>query len=694
MICAEDELGLGNSHDGIIVLPDQTEVGTRASDIYQVERDTVFEIGLTPNRVDAASHIGVARDLAAYLKQNSETELNLPSVEEFKIDHTDNPVKVVVENQEACPRYSGITVSGIDVKESPVWLKNKLKAIGLNPINNVVDITNFILHESGQPLHAFDMAEISGKKVVVKTMPDQTPFTTLDEEERKLSSEDLMICNEKEGMCIAGVFGGIKSGVTEDTKDVFIESAYFNPVWVRKTAKRHTLSTDSSFRFERGTDPNNTLYALKRAAILIKELAGGQISSGIVDIYPDPIRDFEIELNYSNVHRLIGKDITPEKIKSILTALDIKILHESNDGLQVAVPPYRVDVQREADLVEEILRIYGYNNVEVPEQIHSNLSYTAKPDEESLTNQISDFLTANGFNEIMCNSLTKSSYYDKLNTYPADHLAMILNPLSSDLDSMRQTLLFGGLETVLYNRNRQQNELKLYEFGNVYFKNPENKSENPLDKYSEFKKLSLTISGNKEPINWNNPKSEKADFYYIKSIISRLLCSLGINESLLQSQESNNELFSYGMGYTINNNLLAEFGSVHDDILEQFEIETDVFYADINWQVLLNEVKKVQIKHRELPKFPEVRRDLALLLDKETKFEDVKNLAYKTEKKLLKNVTLFDVYQGKNIEEGKKSYGVGFVLQDENKTLTDKQIDKVMKNLQKQYEEKLSASIR
>ena len=692
MICAEDEIGLGNSHDGIMVLDENAEIGQAAKEYFEIEDDIVFEIGLTPNRIDGASHIGVARDIAAYFSQEKKTEYSMPSVEDFKTDNTDNHISVKIENQDACKRYAGVTVSGIEIKESPDWLKNRLKAIGLSPINNVVDITNFVLHETGQPLHAFDADMIKGKQVIVKTLEKGSKFITLDEQERELNENDLMICNQEEGMCIAGVFGGAKSGVTEKTTSIFLESAYFDSVYVRKTSKRHILQTDSSFRFERGVDPNNTVYALKRAALLVKELAGGNISSEIIDVYPNPISDHRVNVTYKNIDRLIGKQIPHDKIKNILLSLEIKIVEETDESLVLDVPPYRVDVTREADVIEEILRIYGYNNIEVTTDVKSTISYAPKPDRNKWKNTISDLLSNIGFNEAMSNSLTKSSYYQNSESYKAENTVKILNPLSSDLDALRQTLLFGGLEAVIYNENRKNSDLKLYEFGNCYFINPENKDENTLNKYYEENHLALFISGNKNNINWNT-KAEKSDFYNIKSFAEQVLTRLAYSIDKLNVEEISNDIFDYGLNYNSGNKTLVSFGLVSGKLRKAFDLDKEVFYADFNWDILMNRLPKTK-QFQPISKFPEVSRDLALLVNKSVKFSQIKELAFKTERKLLKKVSIFDIYEGEKLGEDKKSYAVNFILQDEFKTLKDKQIDKIMNSLIKVYEKELNAKLR
>ncbi|MCD4833924.1 MAG: phenylalanine--tRNA ligase subunit beta, partial [Bacteroidales bacterium] len=692
MICAEDEIGLGTSHDGIMVLDDSAKIGIPAKEYFNIETNTVFEIGLTPNRIDGASHIGTARDLAAYLSQTKKTELIKPSVDDFKVDNNNLPIEIIVEDKKACPRYTGVTVSNVKVKTSPEWLQNRLKAIGLKPINNLVDISNFVLHETGQPLHFFDADIIEGNKVIIKTLYRGTLFTTLDEEKRELSSDDLMICDEKNGMCIAGVFGGISSGVTENTKNIFIESAHFNSVYVRKTAKRHDLHTDASFRFERGSDPNITVYALKRAALLIKEIAGGEISSEIVDIYPELVANYKVELTFKNLKRLIGKEIEKEKVKNILKSLDIKIVKEDDEKLSLEVPTYRVDVLREADVIEEVLRIYGYNNVEISDHVNSSLSYSPKPDKEKIQNTISDILSAKGFNEIMCNSLTKADYYNNLESYKPANLVKIFNPLSIDLNVMRQTLLFGGLESIMYNQNRRNPDLKLYEFGNCYYlKNSE--SENLLKKYNEEQHLAIFITGNKTEENWIT-KVEPTSFFLLKTYVENILEKLGFDLNQVKSEEVSSDLFVEGLSYQYNKNQLVNFGILNKKLTKAFDIDTKVYFAEFSWDTVLKLSAKNSIRYTEIPKYPEVRRDLALLLNKEVKFADIKELAYKSERKFLKKVSLFDVFEGEKLGVNKKSYAVSFILQDENKTLTDKQIDKIMNSFIRVFEKELGAQIR
>jgi len=696
MICAEDEIGIGTSHEGIIVLPNDAIPGTPAKEYYKIETDVVFEIDLTPNRADATSHFGVARDLAAYFSiRDKAIHLIKPSVENFKVQNQSLTIPVIIENTEACKRYSAVTISGVKIKESPQWLQNYLKAIGIRPINNVVDITNFVLYEIGQPLHAFDADKIKGGKVIVKNLPEGTTFITLDGVERKLSAEDLMICNVEEPMCIGGVFGGLNSGVTETTQNIFIESAYFNPVSIRKTARRHGLNTDASFRFERGCDPENTIYALKRCALLIQEIAGGEISSEIIDVYPKPIRPAEVRLLYEKIDNLIGEKIERSVINTILRALEIRIIEMNEEGYYLRIPLYRVDVQRDVDVIEDILRIYGYNRVEITERIVSTLSHWKKPDTFKLQNIISEQLTSQGFNEVVNNSLTKSSYYVPLYSFPLENCVKILNPLSSDLSVMRQTMLFGGLENIIYNIHRQNFDLKFYEFGNCYFYFPQNKRENDiLSPYREEFHLALWLTGNKHSQSWTMPQ-EKTTVFELKAYIENIFLRLGIKRRQLHVQEFSDDLLSKALVYlNEKGKKIGIFGIVHSNVLKKFDIEQEVYYADLDWNLLLALIKNHKISFTEIPKFPEVRRDLALLLDKNINFSEIEKIAYETERKLLKRVQLFDVYEGENIAPGKKSYAVSFILQDETKTLTDDQIDAIMKKLMKNFAEKLGAQLR
>jgi phenylalanyl-tRNA synthetase beta chain len=696
MICAEDEIGIGTSHNGIIVLPDDAVVGTPAKEYYKVKSDWVLEVDITPNRVDAASHFGVARELAAYLAQAGKPcKLIKPSVEDFAIDKKEGGIEVIVENREACPRYSGLTMRGITVKESPDWLKNKLQLIGLRPINNIVDITNFILHETGHPMHAFDAAQIKGNEVVVRTLPEGTKFVTLDEQERTLSANDLMICNAEEGMCIAGVFGGLDSGVTENTKDLFLESAYFHPTWVRKTARKHGLNTDASFRFERGADPNNTVYVLKRAALLVKELAGGKIEGEIRDIYPEPIERQEVTLSYQKTNSLIGKTIPRETIKSILYSLETEITHENEDTLTLRIPTYRVDVTRDVDVIEDILRIYGYNNVEISDSLKTSLSYQTPTDRKhKLQTLISEQLSANGFGEIMNNSLTRKSYYEPLETYPASRCVTLINPLSSDLGVMRQTLLFGGLESIAYNRNRKQGDLRFYEFGNCYCYDADKKKDDEiLAEYAEETRIGLWICGKRTHKSWAVAEAQSSVFE-LKAHLENILKRLGIGREQLVLEPVQNDIFSTGMTIRTSRHTLGTFGIVSSKINSLFDIDTEVYFAEMNWDVLMKETEKHSVKFTDINRFPAVSRDLALLIDKNISFAQIEQIALKSEKKILKQVSLFDVYEGGNLPEGKKSYAVNFLLQDEEKTLNDKQIDAVMQKIQHHLEKELGAQLR
>jgi len=684
MICGEDELGLGDVTDGIMVLPDKLEVGTLASDYFNIENDTVLEIGLTPNRSDAMGHIGVARDLKAVLNhRGSELEICLPKVDDFKVDNTDVSISVEVEDPELCPRYSGVSISGIKISESPDWLQNRLKSIGLEPINNVVDITNYVLHETGQPLHAFDTEKINGNKVIVRKSKNNTKFTTLDELERELSSEDLMICNEKEEMCLAGVFGGSDSGVSNSTNSIFLESAYFNPVSVRRTSKRHGLNTDSSFRFERGCDPNNTVYALKRAALLIKEVAGGEISSEIVDVYPNPISDFRVELNYQKMDSLIGERIEREVVKSILQDLEIKIVSQSENGLSLDVPLYRADVQREVDVIEEILRIYGFNTVSIPKKLNTSIQCSEGVNLEGVRNIISDLLSSNGYSEIMNNSLTKGDYTNLIKELNSEENITLLNPLSQDLNVMRQSLLFSGLENISYNINRKNQDLKLYEFGKTYHKIEE--------EYTEEQHLMLLLIGKVKSDNWKYVNT-KIDFFNLKEKVEHILSRLGITK--LKSEEISNYGFSQALMYKYKKERLVCFGKVDKKIAKKFGLKQEVFYADFNWDLILKLVLNTKIKYSEVSKFPSVKRDLSLLIDKNISFKQLNQIAKETEKNILKSVTLFDVYEGDNLPKGKKSYALSFLLEDKTKTLTDKYIDKVMSKLILSYENKVGAEVR
>ena len=695
MLCAEDELGIGSSHEGIMELPADAPVGMAAREYLRVEDDYLIEIGLTPNRVDAASHIGVARDLAAYLRSRGErTEVKWPDVSAFAVDNHDLPVAIRVENHEACPRYVGVTVSGCKIGPSPEWMQNCLRAAGINPKNNLVDITNFVLFELGQPLHAFDAAKIEGREVVVRTCAEGTPFVTLDGVERKLTDKDLMICSAERPMCIAGVFGGLDSGISETTTDVFIESAYFNPVWVRKTAKRFGLNTDSSFRFERGIDPNLQVYAAKRAALLMKELAGGTISSEITDICPVPAADFVFDVSFARINALIGKEIPQQTVRTILAALEVKILSEHEGRLTVAVPPYRVDVQREADLIEDILRIYGYNNVEIPARVRSTLSYAPKPDRNRLVNLAADFLTDNGFTEIMSNSLTKGAYYEGLAACPPERCVRIINPLSADLNVMRQTLLFNMLEAVCLNINHKNGDLKLYEFGNCYFYDEAKRTEeNHLAAYSEEYRLAIAVTGVTTPQSWNT-KPAKASFFTLRAVAEKLLRRFGIDIYALKSEPAQSGLFAEGLTMSLNGKELLQIGVVSGKLRRLTDVKQEVYYLEMNFDALVRSTKKHRIAAEELSKFPEVKRDLALLVDRDVTFAALRSVALATERKLLKNVSLFDVYEGDKLPEGKKSYALSFILEDKTRTLDDKTIERVMANLTRQFEQQCGAQVR
>lgn len=694
MLCAEDELGIGASHDGIMELDQEAIPGTPAMEYLRLTDDYRLGIGLTPNRIDAGSHYGVARDLYAYLRsQGREAELVLPSVEDFKVDNTSRVTKVRVENTEAAPRYAGVNISGVKVAPSPQWLQNALRAIGINPKNNVVDVTNYVLHELCQPLHSFDADKIEGNEVVVRTCPEGTKFRTLDGVERTLSDRDLMICDSQKPMCIAGVFGGEHSGVSESTINVFLESAYFNPVWVRKTAKRHALSTDASFRFERGIDPNITVYALKRAAMLIKELAGGEITSEITDLYPAPVAPFAIDITFDYIDNLIGKKIGNDTICEILRDLGIEIVSKSEEGLSVLVPAYRVDVQRPADLVEEILRIYGYNNVEIPEHVNSTLSYEQKPNRDKLRNMVSDMLSACGFAEVMNNSLSKSSYYENSEAFPAANCVKIMNPLSADLGVMRQTLLYGLLEVVSLNVNHKAQSVKIYEFGNTYSYAPERKEEGGLTPYSEGSRLAVAISGAQTTQSWNS-KATASDFFSLKAVAEKILRRFGMDIYQLRSEPLVNELYSEGLSLKAGNKELLQIATVSPKVRKMFDLKGEVYYLDIDFDTLLKYTRKHKVTAHELAKFPAVKRDLALLVDSGVSYAELRQIAFQTEKKLLRDVTLFDVYTGDKLEAGKKSYALGFILQDESRTLDDKTIDNTMNRLIDAFAKKAGATIR
>ena len=697
MICAEDEIGIGTDHSGIIVLPAEAVVGTPAKEYYNVKSDFVLEVDITPNRVDATSHYGVARDLAAYLKQAGKSaQLKAPSVEAFQIDDPTAGISVEVQNTEACLRYSGVTIQGVTVKESPEWMQNRLRAIGLRPINNVVDVTNFILHELGQPLHSFDAGKIKGNHVIVKTEPAGTKFVTLDGVERTLTDRDLMICNTEEPMCIGGVFGGLDSGVTEQTTDVFLESACFHPTWIRKTARRFGLNTDASFRFERGLDPNQTIYVLKRAALLIQELAGGRITGEIQDVYPKVYEPYRVSVTYQKINSLIGKEIPVETVKSIVESLEMKIVAEDEAGLTLDVPMYRIDVQRDVDVIEDILRIYGYNNVEFSEHVKSNLSYKTPTDRSwELQNLISEQLCGCGFNEILNNSLTRSAYYNELSTYPVSHCVMLMNPLSADLNCMRQTLLFGGLESAEHNMKRKNGNIRFYEFGNCYDYNIDNKREGEtLGEFSEEYRLGIWLAGNRVENSWAHP-NEKTSVYELKAYVENILVRLGVEMRKVIFGNLSNDLYSAGLTITTGaGRQLGTLGIVQKKICKALDIDTEVYYAELSWTQLMKEIKKSKVSFSELSKFPAMKRDLALLLDKGVQFAEIVKIARESERKLLKDVELFDVYEGKNLPAGKKSYAVSFYLQDETKTLNDKQIEAIMKKIQSGLEQKLGAQLR
>ena len=692
MICAEDEIGVGTSHDGIIVLPEDAVVGTPAAEYYHLESDWLIEVDITANRADGLSHWGVARDLYAWLKSNGyETKMHRPDCSAFKVDNHDLPIEVVIENQEACKRYACVSVTDCEVKESPEWLKNKLTTVGLRPINNIVDITNYIMMAYGQPLHTFDADMVKGHKIVVKTMPEGTPFQTLDGEEHKLSDRDLAICNAEDPMCIAGVFGGKGSGTYETTKNVVLESAYFHPTWIRKSARRHGLSTDASFRFERGVDPNGTIYALKQAAILCQELAGGKVSMEVCDVYPEPMKNAVVELNYEYVHNLVGKVIPVETIKAICESLEMKVLGETSEALTLEIPAYRVDVQRPCDVVEDILRIYGYNNVEIPTQLKGSLVIKGDEDQKhKLANLVSEQLVGEGFNEILNNSLTKAAYYGE-----NDKLVRIMNPLSSDLNVMRQTLLFGGLESIQHNVNRKRQNLRFFEFGNVYTFDPEKQNDDdPMQAYKEQYHAALWLTGKRVEGSWAHV-NEDSNFYELSAYVENILRRIGVKPGMIVRKKSENPIFSAGM--SIENRggkLLIEMGIISKKLLKQFDLSAPVYYAELNWTALMKVIKKNEVLYTEVPKFPAVSRDLALLVDNSVEFAQIEQIARQTEKKLLKKVELFDVYEGDKLPAGKKSYAVNFILQDEEKTMGDKQIDAIMQKLIANIKKQLNAELR
>ena len=697
MICAEDEIGVGTSHDGIIVLPEDAPVGQPAAEYYHLESDWVIEIDITANRSDALSHWGVARDLYAWLKRNGyNTSLHRPDCSEFTVDNTNLPIDVEIENTEACKRYACVSITGCEVKESPEWLQDKLKVNGLRPINNIVDITNYVMMAYGQPMHCFDADMVKGNKIVVRTQPEGTKFVTLDGEEHTLGEHDLSICNAEEPMCIAGIFGGKGSGTYDTTTNVVLESAYFHPTWIRKSARRHGLSTDASYRFERGIDPNGIIYALKQAAILCKQLAGGKVSMEIKDVYPTPIADARVQLDYEYVDRLIGKKIGNDMIRSIVESLDMKVISETDTGLELDVPAYRVDVQRPCDVVEDILRIYGYNNVEIPTQLKSSLTILGDEDKAyHHQNVISEQLVGCGFREILNNSLTKTAYYTELNHYTEDTTVKVMNPLSSDLGVMRQTLLFGGLESVCRNVNHKMPNLRFFEFGNCYHFSPEkNNDEDPIKAYTEEMHLGMWLTGKRVEGSWAHA-DEQSNFYELKAYVMNIFTRLGVNPGIVVAEKSDNNVFGKALALKARSGkLLCEMGTVSHKLLKKMDIDQDVFYADINWYNIMRAIKKNETLYHDISKFPSVSRDLALLIDKNVEFEQIEQIARQTEKKLLKSVELFDVYEGKNLPEGKKSYAVNFILQDETKTLNDKQIEAIMTKLINNLKQKLGAELR
>ena len=699
MICAEDEIGVGVSHDGIIVLPADTPVGLPAAEYYKVETDHVLEVDITPNRVDATSHYGVARDLAAYLQQRgTPVALQRPSTEGFGMDDPSPAIVIESVDSEGCPRYSGLTIRGVTVRESPEWLRRRLTAIGLRPINNVVDVTNYVLHELGQPLHAFDAAKIAGGRIQVRTMPAGTPFTTLDGIERTLTADDLMICDAEKPMCIGGVFGGLDSGVTASTTDVFLESACFNPTWIRRTARRFGLSTDASFRFERGLDPNGTIEVLKRAALLIREVAGGRITGEIQDVYPNKVEPYAVDITYRKIDETIGQTIPPETVKSILRSLEIEIAHETPEGLSLRVPVYRIDVRRDVDVIEDILRIYGYNNVAFDDRVQSTLSYRTPTDRsQRLESLISEQLCGAGFHEIMNNSLTRRANYEDLATMPADACVTLMNPLSADLNVMRQTLLFGGLQTIAHNINHKQRNLRFFEFGNCYMRRAEGQSaeaDTPLKGFEEEHRLGLWLSGTRTENSWLHA-DEQTSVYELKAYVENILRRLGVDEKKTVRRTFSNEIYSSGMTIeTAAGRTLATFGIVDRRIARQADIDTEVRFAELSWTALMKETRQATTVFREIPKFPEVRRDLALLVDTAVTFAQIEQTAAETDRKLLRRVVLFDVYEGKNLPAGKKSYAVSFYLQDAERTLTDRRIDDLMAKLHRNLESKLGAQLR
>jgi len=683
MICGADEIGLGEETDGIMVLDNNAKVGMLASEYFNLESDEVFDIGLTPNRSDAMSHIGVSRDLMTVLNsRGGKLKMCIPSVDSFKVTENSKNISVEVKDANLCPRYSGLSISGIKVCESPKWLQVKLKAIGLVPINNVVDITNYVLHETGQPLHAFDIAKIKGKKIIVSTVQNKTKFTTLDEIERELYSDDLMINDTAQPMCIAGVYGGINSGVSNSTTDIFLESAYFSPVSIRKTAKRHALSTDASFRYERGCDPNITIYALKRAALLITEICGGYVSSEITDMYPNKIPHFKVLFSYAKMDAIIGEVIDRNKVKAILKDLEIEIESAFEGGLNLLVPPFRADVQREIDIIEEVLRIYGYNTVQLPSKLNTNIPYSESIDSLKIRNIVSDLLSNRGFNEVINNSLTKNEYAGLIDELDINQNVEILNPLSKDLNVMRQSLVFGGLSNITHNQNRKNSDIKFYEFGKTYHKNEQ--------EYLEKEHLQILVSGRIISENWD-VKSSNVDFFFMKEKVEHILNRLGITN--ITHEQIGNYGFEYALMYKINNKRLVCFGKLDDKICKSFDVKSDVYMADFDWDLLLKVVNN-EIKCQEISKFPEVRRDLSLLIDKSISFDTLRKTALQSSNKILKSVTLFDVYEGDKLPKGKKSYALAFTMSNDKQTLTDMHVDKVMDKLITSFKNKFGAEIR
>lgn len=696
MICAEDEIGLGKSHDGIMVLPETAQVGLPARQYFKIQSDIVFEIGLTPNRVDAASHIGVARDLVAVLNHKAgkkQYEIQLPAIRILENPQIDGQVDIIIENKEACPRYTGMTISGVSVKESPDWLKTHLLAIGLRPINNIVDISNYVLHETGHPTHIFDFDAVTGNKVIIKTLPAKTSFTTLDEVKRELTTDDLMICNAEKPMCIAGVFGGIDSGVTEKTKNIFIESAFFNPVNIRKTSKHHGLKTDASFRFERGADPEITVFALQRVATLVLELAGGTVTSSIIDVYPERIKPKDITLRYKRVNEIFGKKIEPETVNTILDSLGFSLYSIDGEQVKVSAPTNKVDVTREIDLIEEIIRIYGFNNIEIPEKISLTPDRVPKPDKEKIQYLISDFLSSQGFTEIMNNSLTTSAYSRKFDFIDDKKNVIILSPVSKDLDTLRQTLLFGGLETIIFNKNRKISDLRLYEFGSVYQFSGNTEERKTISSYNEKAVFSIFLTGNDIQENWFKP-STPTIIFHLKAYIFNIFKRLNIDSSHIILKEYNELCYSEGIEILIQNKRIGTLGKINEEVIKYFDIKQDCFYAELDYSEIIGLSAEKSILYKELPRYPEVRRDLALLLDKSIRFSEIEKIARKTDKLLIKKIDLFDIYEGENLGKDKKSYAVSFILQDEQKTLTDAEIEMVMEKLAKAFENQLGAQIR